>query len=249
MTGTQRPGTAGSSFLPGAAIGFILLLLAACGGASNEDPTAPTPQQVDAKEALRNAVSEVLQLESAAFTLEHVKGSTTLLPGLQMSKAFGTVDIPDRFSLTVEAELAIPHSFVRISVVTIEDQAYMTDIISGRWRQVGPEILPFNFSNLSSTLAQIIEAVDNPVFVRTERLLGHDTHRIRGRIRSQDLSGLVPGAVAGFDVELDLWLEQARSLLRRILLTGMVIRTDDPETVRMLTLDDINTPVEISAPE
>jgi hypothetical protein len=234
-----------------AAMATGLLLMAtglSCGDGAVLTPASPTEQTIDPKDALRRAVDAVLQLESAAFTLEHLTGTTTLFPGLEMSKVFGIVDIPDRFSLTVEAESTFPRSFVEISIVTIEDQAYMTDVISGQWREVSQDILPFSFGDLGQSLADIIEALDLPVFVGAERLKDHDSYHISGRIQSEDLTGIVPGAGEGFDVELDLWLEQARSLLLQVLISGKVVPTDGVDAVRLLTLDDINVPVEISPP-
>ena len=125
----------------------------------------------------------------------------------------------------------------------------MTDFISGKWLQVDPKVLPFSFANFAQTLADIIEAVDAPAVVGAERLGERETNHIRGRIMSEDLGNLVPGAADGFRVILDLWLEQSTNLLRQVLISGMVIDTDEPGTVRLLTLDDFNLPVEISAPE
>ena len=51
------------------------------------------------------------------------------------------------------------------------------------------------------------------------------------------------------EVTLDLWLEQPSNLLKQVLISGRVIVTDEPGTVRKLTLGDINIPVEIFAPE
>ena len=214
------------------------------------DPTRPPAPSFDAKGALRDAVRELLTMESAAFTLEHLSGSTALIPGfLEMYKVSGVVEIPDRFELTVEAETIQPRSFVEISVVTIDDQAYMTDFISGKWLQVEPKVLPFTFANFAKTLADIIEAVDAPAMVGAERLGDSKTNHIRGQIMSENLGGLVPGAAEGFEVNLDLWLEQSTNLLQSVLISGRVVATDEPGTVRQLTLDDINLPVEISAPE
>ena len=227
-----------------------LLITAAMALSCGSDPTRELAPSLDAKGTLREAVTELMALESAAFTLEHISGSTALIPGfLEMFKVSGVVDIPDRFELTVEAETIQPRSFVEVSVVTINAEAYMTDVISGKWLQVGSEVLPFTFSNFAQSLADIIEAVDAPTVVGTERLGESETNRIQGRIFSQDLGGLVPRAAKGLEVILDLWLEQSTNLLRQVLITGRVIASDEPETVRRLILDDVNLPVQISAPE
>ena len=149
----------------------------------------------------------------------------------------------------VEAETVVPRSFVQIDVITIGDQAYMTDLLTKEWRQVEPSALPFTLSDIRQTLAGIIEAVDEPTLVGSERLGKRETRHIRGSILSQDLGGLVPGAGNGFDVRLELWLTNPGNLLLQVLISGKVVPTDEPGTVRRLTLDEINVPVEINPPK
>ena len=76
---------------------------------------------------LQEAAEQLLALESASFVLEHQTGTTRLFPGLEMSRASGAVELPDRAELKVEAELAAPRSYVEVNIVTIEDKAYMTN--------------------------------------------------------------------------------------------------------------------------
>ena len=227
--------------------GFLVVgLLAACGAETATQPPSGAVE-IDPEPAMRQAVDQLLALESAAFSLDHLEGSTVLVPGVLMTKVSGVVSIPDRFSVTVEAESQFPKSYIEISIITIEDTAYMTDIFSGRWNQVSADALPFNLSGLGQTLAEIVDAVQRPRVVGEERLNGVDTLHIEGEIASQDLSGLVPGAGEGFPVGLELWLERD-GLLRQVLIIGRVVPTDAMNTVRQLTLDDINQPVEINPP-
>ena len=58
----------------------------------------------------------------------------------------------------------------------------------------------------------------------------------------------MPGAGEGFPVDLELWLDRDQGLLQQVLIVGRVVPTDDTDTVRELTLEDINQPVEIEAP-
>ena len=197
---------------------------------------------------MRRAVEQLLALKSAAFTLEHLEGSTELFPGLEMTKASGVVDIPGKFEVTVDAQIAFPKSFLEVSIITIDDTAYITDFLNGEWREVSPDSLPFSVSGLGATLAGIVDVVGAPEVVAADELRGHETYRIRGQIKSEDLAALVPGAGTGFDVRLELWLGRADGLLHQVLIFGKVVPTDDEEAVRQLTLDDINLPVEINAP-
>ena len=225
------------------------VLMVGCGSPDTAAATETPEPEIDAQAVLLQAVDEVLKLEYAKFILAHEKGSTTLFPGLEMKRAAGIVEIPDRVALDVEGELAFPRSFVETSIVTIGDEAYMKDLLTGKWRQVPPETLPVRFTDLGRTLADIIRAVEDPTVAGSERLQAYETYRIEGRIQSQALSSLVPGAAEGVPVSVDLWLDQSSKVLLQVRITGKVLPTDIPDAVRLLTLDDINVPVNITAPE
>jgi len=222
-------------------------LLAACG----TNLATETPEdgvEVDPGPVLEQAVTQLLALESASFSLNHLKGSTALVPGVSMTKVSGEISIPDRFSVTVEAQSEFPKSYLEISIVRIEDTAYMTSIFGGGWNQISPDSLPFNLFGLGQTLAGIMDAMQAPQVLGEERLNGIDTLYIGGAIDSQDLAQLVPGAGEGFPVGLELWLDQSRGLLQKVLIVGRVVPMDDTDTVRELTLRDITQPVNIEVP-
>ncbi|MDA1128735.1 MAG: LppX_LprAFG lipoprotein [Chloroflexi bacterium] len=225
---------------------LVVGLLVACGSEKATEPPDGLAG-VDAQQAMEQAVDQLLALESASFNLEHLEGATELFPGVSMSRAYGEVSIPDRFLVTVEAESKFPRSYIEISIITIDEASYMTAIISGLWSEVPTESLPFNLSGLGQTLADIVAAVEQPRAIRAERLHGIDTLLIKGDIASEGLSALVPGAGEGFSVGLDLWLEK-NGLPRQVDIVGRVVPTDDEDTIRRLTLDDINQPVSIDPP-
>ena len=224
---------------------MVSVLLVAC----DSDGTAPAElSDIDPGPAMSQVVAQLLTLESASFTLDHLEGSTILVPGVLMTKISGEVSIPGRFSVTVEAESEFPKSYIEISIITIDDTAYMTDILSGRWNRISADSLPFNLSGLGQTLADIVEAVQEPTVIGQERLGDLDTLHIKGQIASEDLSELVPGAGQGFTVQLELWLDQSQGLLQQVHIIGRVVPTDKTNTLRQLTLDDINQPVVIEPP-
>lgn len=222
-------------------------LIAGC-GTGTATQTLNGTSAIDPGPAMRQAVVQLLALKSAAFSLDHLEGSTVLVPGVLMTKVYGEVSIPDRFRVTVEAESEFPKTYIEISIITIGDTAFMTDIFTGRWNQISVDSLPFNLSGLGKTLADIVEAVESPRVVGEERLRGVDTLHIQGNIASEDLSGLVPGAGEGFPVSLELWLDRSQGLLQQVHIIGRVVPTDAPNTVRQLTLEDINQPVTIEPP-
>ena len=228
---------------------LVLCFAAGCAPAPTPIPTATPEPPPDPKATLALAVTNLLSLNSAAFTLEHRTGGTALLPGLVMKKATGVVDIPNRLRLMVEAEVEALQTFVEINVIIIEDQAYMTDFFSGQWRMIPPESLPVNFLDFGETLAGIVEAVVDPGLSGVEEFEGRQNERIKGLVSSETLASLVPGAEEGLEVTLELSVNREDGLLSRILITGPVVPGDLADTVRLLSIDDVNVPVNIAPPE
>ena len=232
-----------ASSLRVAGTGLVLALIVGCG-------TAPTPTvevQVDPQEVLRGAVNRLMTLESTAFTLEHRVGTSVLLPGLEMNRVYGVAVIPDRFRFTVEAQIS--GAYVETDMVVIGQQAYMTNFFTGNWEEVPMEVLPLNFADLGRTLSDILLAVEAPTLAGTQTLRGHRVYLIQGGVHSEDLSALVPNAGVGFDVVLELAVDQKEGLLLQVVITGQVVDTDADETVRVLSLDDFDVPVDIEAPQ
>ncbi|PKB81515.1 MAG: hypothetical protein BZY88_06235 [SAR202 cluster bacterium Io17-Chloro-G9] len=226
---------------------LLIVLTIACSGEDRPALTEGAPRALG--EILEQSVARLLALESVAFTLEQEKGITELVTGVEMSKAYGVVDIPDRFSLTVEAQLVSPRIFLEIGVIVIGDQAYVTDLLSSKWGRASLASVPVNVSNLGQTLADITKAIKTPVLVGPERVSGRETYHIKGSIQSEDLAGLVPGAGQGFKVDLDMWLDRSDNLLVQAVIEGKVVPTDIPDARRLLTLDEFDVPVDITAPE
>ncbi len=241
----------------------ILIAAALAAGCATIAPTAtpvtPTPTgtpvpPLDAETVLERAVIRMMNLRTATFALDHRKGSTTLFPGVEMTRASGAVDIPDKYRLVVEAESTIPQAYIEVTVVSVGGEVQMTDFFTGQWRVISQSVLPVDFSQLGVTLAEIIQAVISHELVGlelvgTETVAGVETHRVNGSLNSQELAGLVPGAGDGFDVSVDLWVEMPEGLVHQVLITGQVLSTDVFDAERLLTLGDFDLPVTIDLPE
>ena len=224
---------------------LALAALAACGSA----PTAtPTPEPPDPREELQRTVRTLLALQSGSFDLEHIVGSTNLLPGVLMHRAYGKAVVPGKFDVTVEAELLFPRSYLEIGMISIDGAAYMTNVLTGEWGEVSPDTLPINLSNFGDILARIVESVQSPELLGQEGADGAEVYRIGGAIMSEDLRELVPTAATGYAVALEITTDRATGALRQALITGQVVATDVPESQRRLTLSGLNQPVIIETP-
>ena len=226
---------------------LVLLVFPAC-GTVQPVPTATT-QPVDPREQLRRTVEQLTALQSVSFDLEHLVGSTSLLPGILMKRAYGSAVVPGRFHIVVEGELLFPRSYLEIQMIGIGGKSYMTNLVNGQWEEVPPEALPIDLGNLGVTLAEIVEQVQSPELLGHDRLDGIDVYHIGGDITSEVLKGLVPTAGTGFPVALEMWTDQETGILRQALIKGQVVLTDVVDSERRLTLSELNEPVTIEPPE
>ena len=227
----------------------LILLLATALAACSQQPTAtplPSPTPVDPRAELRRTVERLLALESVSFVLDQTVGATTLSPGIEMNRAYGSVIMPGKFDVTVEAQVA--NLYVELGMASIDGVSYMTNPITGQWAVVPAESIPINLLTIGSTLAGIVEAVQSPELLAKTALDGVDVYHIRGGILSEDLLELVPGADAGYPVMLEMWMEQQSGTLRKATITGQVTDEDVPDAMRVLTLDNINQPAIIKPP-
>ena len=237
--------------LAGALLFSVALLLAsvACSGAGPTATPTPTPKPVDPREELQRTVESLVSLKSVTFDLEHLVGTTNLLPGVLMTRAYGKAVVPGEFDITVEGELLFPRSYLEIGMISLDEQAYMTNLVNGQWEEVAQSSLPINLSDFGATLAGIVEEVQSPRLLGQESVDGVDVYHIGGDITSEVLKGLVPTAGTGFPVALEIWTERDTGMLRRALITGQVVATDVEEAQRQLRLEGANQPVTVERPE
>ncbi len=232
-----------------AALLVVLLPSAACLGSEPSPTAATTPEPIDPRRELERTVESLTNLQTVSFDLQHIEGSTNILPGILMHRAYGQAQVPGIFAISVEAESLFPRSYLGIEMISIGDDSYMTNVLNGEWEEVEPESLPIRLGEFGATLAAIVAQVQSPVLLGQEQQDGVHLYRIGGDIVSEALKELVPTAGTGFPVALEMWVERDTGMLRQALITGQVVLTDVPESQRRLTLDEVNQPVSIRPPD
>lgn len=266
---------------------LFFLITAACGGGPapallpTPTPTpAPTPTPTpppDPQAILSRAAARVAATESLAFVLEHPSGSTRISPGLLLTRAEGVVNrpaaagvdtpantpadtpanAPGNFRITLDLEVS--GSILQVSVIAVEEGAFITNLFSGQWERTEREAVPFRLDNAAQTFAGLISGVQSPELAGEERLAaeGYTAYRLRGTLPAAALGQLVPAILADPpdpagpgvpEVPVEIWADRAEIRLPRALLAGPLSPGDAAEARRLLTLEALAPPAEITAP-
>ncbi len=240
----------------------------------------PTPPP-DPQAILSRAAARVAATESLAFVLEHQSGGARIGPGLLLTRAEGVFNrpvaagpvaagvdtaggdtavaapaaVPGNFHITLDLETS--GSFLQVSVIAVEERAFITNLFSGQWERTEREAVPFRLDNAAETFAGLISGVQSPELAGEERLAleGYTAYRIRGTLPAATLGQLVPAVLtdtadtAGPDVAVEIWADRAEIRLPRALLAGPLSPGDAAAAGRTLTLEALDPPAEITAPE
>lgn len=228
-----------------AALLLALLALAACGDSAPAEGPTPTPTPTP-EQRLDAAADRMAALTSLAFRLSHEEGSTQVFEGVVATVVSGEVAIPGGANVEVEAEAV--GFFVSIKIVVVDDDAYMTDPLSGTWQSLPASDLPFEFRGLGATLADITRSVDSPALAGGLDIDGVSTVGITGTVTGGDLATLIPGADADAMLDIELYVD-GDGLVHRVRLSDSLVEGDADNVVRVLDFSAFDAPVSVTVPE
>ncbi len=175
------------------------------------------------------------------------ESGATLLGGTLKSMEV-EVEAPSSFSVAAELE-APALGTVQVSMVAVENQAYIRFTDSAPWISTTLDQLPFNFGQVGTNLGDLLPIVREPEISGQESVLGVQTTRVVGTIFSEDLRALLNTLYSGHIIELTLWIDDADHALVQMRLNGQIYDYDPPGARRLLIIEAINAPIEIQLPE
>ena len=98
-------------------------------------------------------------------------------------------------------------------------------------------------------LRDLLPKINDVAMTGRESVLGIQTVRIAGTIASEELAVLIATVDPGHEAAVTLWIDEAEYTLRQIRIKGQIHKDDAPETVRLLTIEGIDVPIEIQLPD
>ena len=235
-----------------------LILAAAC----TEEPTpAPTPAPTTAPTAtpaptptptvdeyLRAMGASIVGMESAKFGMIDETETGALFFGTTFKSMEAELEAPSSIEMQVSV-VAPGFGFVEIEIVEVDKQAFIKLSKDAPWAPLPPDQVPFDFAGLAVVFGTLPDTIQNVATAGRETIGDDQTIRVEGLIDSGDLLPLITSADPGNPIALTLWVDEAEQELRQVRLAGQVYNDDGPETTRLLSIEDINVPVDIELPD
>ena len=260
------------SGLGAAALLALVAMALACGGGSDAAPPAepaaaapqpaaeqPTPTPTpppDPAALLAETAANARTLQSMRFAVTHETGSIFVSTvNAKATEARGAWHAVQGADITIDAFLvagadAAPETgtYVELNMLVTPDSYFITDPLSGAWTKRPLDSLAVPIDQIADIMGNMLEVVENPELAGQETVDGVAAYRITGRAPSTVMEWLLITGVEGEYVDVEIWSDTEQKLLRKARLSGPISEYDDPNTVRQITLTDINEPVSVEPP-
>ena len=222
---------------------MVVFAAVACSGDSTPVATAtPTAVPPDPAELLRLSGRATSDLSSFHFRLDHRGGGTPLAPNLTITEADGDVVSPDKIAIDFAGTLGA--FAVRSSLVTIGDDSYMTNPLTGSWEATPKQASPLGFFDPQVGIGSMLTSVQDPVLLAT----GEDEHRVGGVLPIDALRPLLGPQTAGTTVKVELTIDAVTLYLTKAVLDGRATASEPDGVVRIIMLSRFNERLVIETP-
>ncbi|CAN5774943.1 N/A [soil metagenome] len=199
-------------------IGAVAILT----GCGVEDSTSiATSESLDAVTLLTQASDSLAETETLRFNLE-IDGDTFVDEAgtIRLLAARGDLARPDRVDVEFQVEL-LGAQTVSIRMITIDDEAWTTNLLSGAW-EPSPEEFGYNPTVLfddQGGLGPVAGRLNSPQVLDAETIGGRETWPVQGTVDNDTISSLTSGTADGEVITVTLWVDQESSNVLQLQLT------------------------------
>jgi len=223
-----------------------LALAAACGGGGEE--AAPTPATLpQAEEILPKVVERVGAVKSFHFRLEHENGLSPIPLGLKLRTAEGDISVPDRMRAELEADAG--GALVRVEVIGIGDQGWMTNPFSRQWQPLPKGTTISAIFDPAAGIQAVARSLQEVRLAGVEKVGGDNTYLLEGKVDSGVLEAAAPIAEPGLTVNVKVWVDVEEYTIRQVRLEGPFAPGEPENIVRILFLSKFDEAVSIESPD
>jgi hypothetical protein len=167
---------------------------------------------------------------------------------VQIRAATGDVVMPDK--VKAQATVILSGQSVTVNLISIGDNQYITDPITGQWRVIKGVLDPRTLTNPDTGIISLVSKVQNVSQPTDDAVSGVPCWRITGQLDAKYLAFFTGGGVpAGTMLQTSACIGKADSLPYQLIVTGQAAVGDTTATARTFLISNYNENVNITAPQ
>lgn len=202
----------------------------------------PTAQQLLA------AVQKNFATVSSFHVTMQVQNAGPASSGVQILSANGDVVIPDK--VKAQANVAFSGQNASVNLISIGNQQFITDPITGQWRAMKGVLDPRTLTNPHTGLISVVAKVQNVSNPSATSVNNTSCWRVTGQLAAKYLAFFTGGGVpANTLLQVNACIGQADALPYQLIVTGRAARSDSQQTTRTFLLSHYNENIQIAAPQ
>jgi hypothetical protein len=167
---------------------------------------------------------------------------------VQIRAATGDVVMPDK--VKAQATVILSGQSVTVNLISVGDNQFITDPITGQWRVIKGVLDPRTLTNPDTGIISLVSKVQNVSQPTDDAVSGVPCWRITGQLDAKYLAFFTGGGVpAGTMLQTSACIGKADSLPYQLIVTGQAAVGDTTATVRTFLISNYNENVNITAPQ
>jgi LppX/LprAFG-like lipoprotein len=230
--------------------GFFVLATLLAGSARAQDPNGTPAPASQATDILRATSKKLAETPSLHFTLD-INGDAYIddQHTIRLIEADGDVVRPDKVVASFKVNVLNTVN-ATISMITIGDQHWSTDLISGKWISAPSEFSydPGVLFDNTHGIGPVMDQVTNATLVGEESLDGKNVYHIHADVPQSIIGDLTSNTMEGDPISVDLWIDSTTSDLLRVQLAEPKDNGKDHPATWTLDLSKHGESIEINPP-
>lgn len=213
--------------------------LAACGSPGGN---------VDTQKVLAASSVKMKQIKGFHFVYEvHKPASAEPGAGLEIARIIGDVNSEGNMQATIDVtQGGIP---LQLKFVALGDTHYILDPLSQKWQSIAAKDSLAGSLNLSAGTIEILDRITDTSYEGQEGKGGAATYHISGKTTAQDVKAIAGAVSSTGTFSTDLWIGVDDSLVYEVDIAGALTTNEDPKIWRSIVLSNLDTFVDIKAPQ
>src|SRR6478609_5779818 len=230
--------------------GFLAVATLLSGSVRAADVASTPVAPSQATEILRATSKKLAETPSLHFTI-NVDGDAYIddQDTIRLIEAEGDVVRPDRVMASFKVNV-LNSVNASISMVTVGDQHWSTDLISGKWLSAPAEFSydPVVLFDTTHGIGPVMDQVTNSTLVGEENIDGKNAYHIHADVPQAIIGDLTSNTIEGDPISVDLWIDSTTSDLLRVQLAEPKDNGKDHPATWTLDLSKHGESIEINPP-